>query len=192
MGEKWPGRIVCDAVTVGTRTRCTGVPIPQRDRPRRCPRRTPDEHGAVVLEFALLVPVLLMITFGMIDFGYAINRDAMVNNAARDAARAASLDSPYSDIKAAAVSSLTNYGIPATEPDTTITIECTRAGISCGNTASAFDNAATGAQTGSKVTVTITYRHRWIIPLGGLCRLVGGDCVGDTITLTKSSEMVRE
>ena len=49
------------------------------------------ERGASAVEFALVVPLLLAILFAMIDFGFAINRYTMLNNATREGVRAASL-----------------------------------------------------------------------------------------------------
>jgi hypothetical protein len=41
------------------------------------------------VEFALLMPLLMILVFGTIDFGYLINRSTLINNAAREGAREA-------------------------------------------------------------------------------------------------------
>jgi hypothetical protein len=63
-------------------------------------RRRRAQAGVGLVEFALTVPVLLAVTFGMIDFGRAINADTTVADAARQGVRqmapsAASADSPF-------------------------------------------------------------------------------------------------
>jgi hypothetical protein len=63
-------------------------------------RRRRAQAGVGLVEFALTVPVLLAVTFGMIDFGRAINADTTVADAARQGARqmapsASSADSPF-------------------------------------------------------------------------------------------------
>lgn len=45
------------------------------------------ENGQATVEFALLLPILLAIIFGIIDFGWVLFNIAMVNNATRTCAR---------------------------------------------------------------------------------------------------------
>ena len=47
-----------------------------------------EERGAAVVEFAIVVPLLLLLLFGIIDFGVLIYDKAMLTNASREAARA--------------------------------------------------------------------------------------------------------
>jgi Flp pilus assembly protein TadG len=44
--------------------------------------------GSEVVEFALVLPVLLIIVFGILDFGLAIYDKAVITNASREGARA--------------------------------------------------------------------------------------------------------
>ena len=60
--------------------------------------RTRNERGAAVVEFALIAPLLLLIVFGIIDFGWMLMKANLVNNTTRDAARVASLSGSYTDI----------------------------------------------------------------------------------------------
>jgi Flp pilus assembly protein TadG len=56
-------------------------------------RRAPvsAEDGAALLEFAIVLPLMLLILFGMIDFGLFFQRYQVVTNAAREGARVAVL-----------------------------------------------------------------------------------------------------
>ncbi len=47
-----------------------------------------DQKGAAVVEFAVVLPLLLMVVFGIIEFGLLIYNKAMITNASREAARA--------------------------------------------------------------------------------------------------------
>jgi Flp pilus assembly protein TadG len=45
------------------------------------------ERGGVAVEFAILLPVLLILLFGIVDFGHALYMKQIVTNASREAAR---------------------------------------------------------------------------------------------------------
>lgn len=53
-----------------------------------------NEHGAVAAEFALLLPLLLIILFGIIEFGMMMYGREIVTNAAREGARAGIVQGP--------------------------------------------------------------------------------------------------
>ncbi|MFC1513248.1 TadE/TadG family type IV pilus assembly protein [Thermodesulfobacteriota bacterium] len=46
------------------------------------------ERGASVLEFAIVLPILLVLLFGVIEFGFILYNKAMLTNAAREGVRA--------------------------------------------------------------------------------------------------------
>jgi len=52
------------------------------------------DRGAAAVEFALLLPVLLLIVFGLIDFGRALNAQITLTQAAREGARLDALGQP--------------------------------------------------------------------------------------------------
>ncbi|MEQ6903275.1 TadE/TadG family type IV pilus assembly protein [Nocardioides sp. YIM 152588] len=58
-------------------------------RPRRPGRR--GDRGAAAVEFALVLPVLLYLIFGIIDFGVALSFRQSVSQAAAEGARAAAV-----------------------------------------------------------------------------------------------------
>ena len=61
---------------------------------RPLPRRLRDgERGAVAVEFALVLPVLVLLLFGIIEFGLMYNRQQALHAAAREGGRVASLES---------------------------------------------------------------------------------------------------
>ena len=49
------------------------------------------DQGAAMVEFALVLPILLILLFGIIDFGLYFYNDLQLTQAARDAARYASV-----------------------------------------------------------------------------------------------------
>jgi len=159
-------------------------------RPRRSASSSRDERGAVVVEFALIFPILMLLVFGIIDFGWMIERGNVVNNVTRDAARVASLGGTYAQVQSTVTTGLADYGITAPSSNVTISITCANPdGSVCTNTASSFDSKVT---SGSSIKVRVVYTHTWITPIGAMCDVVSDQCVGKTIELSRTAEMVRE
>jgi len=50
-------------------------------------KRSSDESGAAAVEFALILPVLILMILGMIEFSRAYNVQISLSNAAREGAR---------------------------------------------------------------------------------------------------------
>lgn len=146
------------------------------------------ERGALAVEFGIIAPLLILLVLGIIDFGWMINRESLVNNVSRDAVRVASLDGSYADIDDAITSGLVAYGIPMDKVDYSIT--CVNpSGPSCDGSAASY---ASNAAPGSRVVVSIEYAHDFMTPVGAVCNLFGGDCGGNVRVLSKTAEMVRE
>src|SRR4051812_8735642 len=82
--------------------------------------RRRSQRGAVALEFALIAPMLLVLVFGIIDFGMLIQSKTQIANAAYEGARNGSISHSEAAIDAAVTKALGN--IPA--KDVTITVSC--------------------------------------------------------------------
>jgi Flp pilus assembly protein TadG len=80
-------------------------------------RKTRKEQGAAAVEFALVLPLFLLLVLGTIDFGYYFFVSEVVTNAAREGARAGSVIDPSntslatSQAQSAAQLYLTNGGL---------------------------------------------------------------------------------
>lgn len=61
------------------------------------------ERGAAAVEFALVLPILVLILFGVIEFGGVYNAQLMVTGSAREAARAMAIDGVPAEAEAVAV-----------------------------------------------------------------------------------------
>ncbi len=64
------------------------------------------ERGAALVEFALALPLLLVVLAGIVDFGFVFQRYEVITNAAREGARLATLpgyDSTAVEIAGASV-----------------------------------------------------------------------------------------
>ena len=54
-------------------------------------RRRRDDRGAAVVEFALVLPILVLFVFGIVEFGRAYNARIELTSAVREGARAVAL-----------------------------------------------------------------------------------------------------
>lgn len=105
------------------------------------------ERGAAAVEFALVLPMVLLLIFGSVEVGLMVQARSSASNAAREAVRFASLGYSTSEVESvarAAVSSVSGTVEVRAECIATTSPTCTLGSNASGNTA--------------KVTVTIRYR----------------------------------
>ncbi len=105
-----------------------------------------NEKGASAVEFALILPILVLLIFGIVEFGIAFNNYITITHAAREGARLAAVDFNNPDLKAIIVERA--YPVAVTEDDVVITTPL-------------------GTKIGDPVEVEITYDFTVTIPLAG-------------------------
>jgi len=132
--------------------------------------RPREDRGASAVEFALVVPLLLAVLFSIIDLGFAINRYTILNNAAREGVRAASLSASKSE-----VDKVVNDSLSDLKGKVTVTVSCK---TPLGGTCASWDANRT---SGGVAVVTATYQHAWLTPMG--------KAVSSSLTLSKTSQM---
>ena len=72
-----------------------------------------------MVEFALVIPIFLLVVFGILDLGRAVYAYSTLNNAAREGARVALVDQTESHIQAVASGHAVGLGLS----DTDVTID---------------------------------------------------------------------
>jgi Flp pilus assembly protein TadG len=129
------------------------------------------EQGAAAVEFALLLPILLVVLLGTIEFGLAFFTQEVLTNASREGARAGIIQAVPKPTIGAIQTVVTNY--------------LTTAGI---NTANIISNNVTGAggTFGTFLTVQVIYRYDFQV----LPNFVPG--VPANINLTATTVMAHE
>jgi Flp pilus assembly protein TadG len=119
------------------------------DRPGRQRSR-----GQALVEFALVLPVFILLLAGMIDFGFGFYSYMTVINGARSGAREAILN-PTDTNKA--IETAVNAEAVALNPAPSIGITCaTSVGVS---------EACSAAQSGDTIAVKVSYTYAGIWPL---------------------------
>ena len=122
-------------------------------------RARPDaSRGAVIAEFAVLVPVLLILLFGIIQFSIAFNRHQAVHAAAREGARVASLPNTTSSDACARVTDALSGINFQNAPTCQVTFN---GGSSCNNSADSVTVQVSAVHTvdlalAGNTTLTIT------------------------------------
>lgn len=117
-------------------------------------RASSDERGVAVVEFAIVLPLLILLVFGIVQFSIAYNRQQGLHAAAREGARVAALPQTTSSaIDTRVRSALSGVLSPAEITAATVTI--TPSGSQPCNT----------APQGTHVVVTVSVPNQLEIPL---------------------------
>ena len=87
--------------------------------------KSDSERGAAEVEFALLLPVFILLLLGIIEFGAAYNAQILVTNAAREAARSITVTGVQADAVAAAAAAVAPIGLEIDASDVTFTVSPT-------------------------------------------------------------------
>jgi Flp pilus assembly protein TadG len=135
--------------------------------------RWQSERGAELIEFAIVVPLLILLLAGIFDFGMMFRTFEAVTNAAREGARVGVLPGyAAADVQARVDAYMAAAGL--TDPYT----------VAVANTP-----VATGAGTFTARSVTVTYTYQFAV-LGGIGAMFGGNYT--TIPLQAVSVMRTE
>ena len=138
-----------------------------------------NDRGQAVIELALTLPLLLLVVFGIFDFGFMFQRYEVVTNAAREGARVGVLPG-YSttDAQNRALANLDAAGLGGPGV-TTRSAPCTGGLTTNSRCASAvvgtatIPSSGTPAKTVQQITVTVQYDHEFGF-VGPIMGLFGG------------------
>jgi Flp pilus assembly protein TadG len=147
----------------------------------RTSARWSGESGAELIEFAFVLPLMLLVVLGIIDFGFLFQRYEVITNAAREGARVAVLPG-YADADVVArvdqylaAAGLTDGGrvVSTVHPPPIPVI------------------TATAAYCATVTSVTVTYPYGYSF-VGGIASYFGGGTLATRTGLTATSEMRNE
>jgi Flp pilus assembly protein TadG len=141
--------------------------------------RLSSQRGAAIIETALTLPILLLVSVGIFEFGRAYETWEVLTNAAREGARVAILPGSTSGAVDTRVRGYLQMG--GLVHDGTVGVALTSTSVSMG---------ATGNASASKVTVTYPFTFMVLQPVAQL--VVSGSMAGAPITLTSNAEMRNE
>jgi Flp pilus assembly protein TadG len=132
-----------------------------------------NERGAALLETAITIPIILLITVGIFEFGRAYQTWQVLTNAAREGARMAILvDKTDAEVQTVVKNYITSGGLPATP---TVNID---------------RNVAMGTNTASRITVDYPFQF---IVLNPVVRMVTpSSTTGAPLTMQSTALMRNE
>ncbi|MFD9704934.1 TadE/TadG family type IV pilus assembly protein [Lentzea sp. NPDC059081] len=128
-------------------------------------KRDARDRGATAVEVALLMPILLVLVMGIVDFGRALHAQITLTQAAREGVRVAALKQSGAATRTQnAATGLSGVGVSVT---------------SC----------PAGSAGGASAEVKATYTFSFITPVGDLAGMLGGASFGSPITLSAKGVM---
>jgi hypothetical protein len=122
------------------------------------------DRGAAAVEAALVLPLLLLLVFGIIDFGRMLNAQIRVTEAAREGARALSLNANATGRVDTVMGGLTGYTVNDT------------------------DGCASYPLPDDDAIVAVDYNFNFVTPVGALAGMLGRG-FGKPITLSATGVM---
>lgn len=118
----------------------------------RCGWITSGERGQSLVEFALTLPLILVLIFGLVDFGRAFHAWLLVTNAAREGARVGATQAPLNQIQTRVNESIAGLD----SSDLTIQVQNVQ------------------GDRGQTIVVDLTYSFQYVTPIGDFIAILGG------------------
>ena len=141
--------------------------------------RASQERGAALIETAFIMPLLLLLSVSVFEFGRAFQYWQVLTNAAREGARIAVLPGTSDAAIASRVQTYLSAGQLA-EPDNAIVAIVRN------------DEISIGASTAPASTITVSYPFEFMVLQPVAQIVVSGSTVGAAMTMTASSTMRNE
>ncbi len=124
--------------------------------------RARNDRGAVAVEMALLLPVLILMLLGIMEFGRAYNAQITLTHAAREGVRVMAITDVQADARAAARTAMSALKTTGTNPTFTFTTSPT-----------ATSPATCNGSVNRQVTMTISYTLETLTGLAGPFSMTG-------------------
>jgi len=143
-------------------------------------KRLSSERGTAILETALTLPLLLVVSVGIFEFGRAYQTWQVMTNAAREGARVAVVPNAAAGAAEARTRQYMQLGQLPNYNSATVNV----------NPAATVDIG--GGATATATLVTVSYPFQFVVLQPVVRLLVSGSTVGAPVTLTASAEMRNE
>jgi hypothetical protein len=143
------------------------------------------DRGQSLAEFAIVVPILLILVFGIIDFGLGLRAYISVSSATREGARYATVGNPAGTFSSGGAGECN--GTVAT---TVVGKTCnTLKGLDLGNIQDVSVTYPNGKAPGQSVIVEMDYEYEYITPIDRVISFLSGGAISDTLTINAKTDM---
>lgn len=129
------------------------------------------DRGQALVEFALVLPLLILLMVGLFDLGRAVYADSTLSNAARVGSRLAIVNQNVSQIRAAAATKAAALDLLPADVSVSFRSDPTNPSSTC-----------SPMRIGCVAFVTVTYQYHPAVPIEGL--------VGPIVLTSTSSQRV--
>lgn len=136
-------------------------------------KKAEGERGQSLVEFALILPIFLLLVFAIVDFGMGLYSWITVTNAAREGARLGAVGADQPSITARVRDTAGNLD----NPNLTVTV------TNC------VSGCATTGVPGESLSVHVDYDYQLITPVSSIMNLISGGSIGPTLTFDATAEM---
>ena len=130
-------------------------------------KKLKSERGQAMVEFAMIVPIFLLLVFAIVDFGMGLYSWITVTNAAREGARMGTVGADSATI--------------------TQRVKDTAGSLNNSNLTVTVTNAQ--GTPGSSVKVDVDYQYHLITPVGNILHLISGGNISSVLDFKSTSEM---
>lgn len=138
-------------------------------------------------EFALVLPIFLVLVFAIVDFGMGLNAWITVTNSAREGARLGAVHSPTDNPSSPCYgkSSRTQCIVDRVRATT-----CPDADPACLSKLTPPPTVTNAEGTpGESVTVEVHYQYSFITPLSSLMGFISGGSIGPNLNISSTADM---
>lgn len=126
------------------------------------------QRGQALVEFALVIPLFLILVLGIVDFGLGLRAWISITNSAREGARVGAVRGNCDAIIEQVMD--TSGGLVTADDQVTISpSDC-------------------DTNAGDSVSVTVDYEYNFVTPLGGMLSLIGGG-IPSSVSISSTSVM---
>lgn len=143
-------------------------------------RKIGSERSQSLAEFTLVLPVLLVLMLGIVDFAMGFKSYVELTNATREGARYAVVGNTAGA-----------YPADCTGADrgNVVSRVCKAAALTVAHMQSVSVTYPNGHSSGNSVVVSARYRYNLITPLSGMMQLLSGGAFAGHFDLSSSSDM---
>jgi Flp pilus assembly protein TadG len=143
------------------------------------------QSGQSLVEFSLMIPVFLILVFGIIDFGMGLRAYITVAQATREGARFGSIGNPAGTFSSGGSGECNG----STQTSVVGKVCSTMGGLDLTNISTVSVTYPNGQAPGNSIRVSAQYNYEYITPISAIVGFFSGGSMGSTIPVSSTTDM---